>query len=95
MKRVVLLGSVLALAFTGCGLISSPPIDNLFQLADKTTTFTLGPASQATGTARVTAIFDDLTSLNLPANPSGFFYNLAISGVSFGAGCPAPTPSSI
>lgn len=38
MKRVVILGSVLALAFAGCGLITSPPIDNPFQLAGKTTT---------------------------------------------------------
>lgn len=94
MKRVALLGSVLALAFAGCGLISSPPIDNPFQLNGKQTTINL-VASQATGTANVTATFDDLTNLNLPASPSGFSYNLAISSVSFGAGCPATIPSPI
>lgn len=94
MKRVALIGSVVALAFAGCGLISSPPIDNPFQLNGKQTTINL-VASQATGTANVTATFDDLTNLNLPANPSGFSYNLAISSVSFGAGCPATIPSPI
>ncbi|WP_299429533.1 hypothetical protein [uncultured Meiothermus sp.] len=95
MKRVALLGSVLALAFAGCGLITTPPIANPFQLAGKTTTFTLGPTSQASGTANVTATFDDLTSLNLPAAPSDFTYNMAISSVSFGQGCPATIPSPI
>lgn len=95
MKRVALLGSVLALAFAGCGLISSPPIDNPFQLNGKQTTINLGPSAAATGTANVTATFEDLTNLNLPANPSGFSYNLAISNVSFGAGCPATIPSPI
>jgi len=95
MKRVALLGSVLALAFVGCGLISSPPIDNPFQLNGKQTTINLGPSAAATGTASVTAIFDDLTNLNLPANPTGFTYNLAISSVSFGEGCPATIPSPI
>jgi len=95
MKRLALLGSVLALAFVGCGLISSPPIDNPFQLNGKQTTFNLGPSAAATGTASVTATFDDLTNLNLPANPSSFSYNLAISSVSFGAGCPATIPSPI
>jgi len=61
----------------------------------KQTTFNLGPSGQATGTANVTATFEDLTNLNLPANPSGFTYNLAIASVSFGAGCPATIPSSI
>lgn len=95
MKRVALLGSVLALAFAGCGLISSPPIDNPFQLNGKQTTINLGPSAAATGTASVTATFDDLTNLNLPANPSGFSYNLVISNVSFGEGCPATIPSPI
>lgn len=94
MKRFALLGSVLALVVAGCGLISSPPIDNPFQLAGKTTTFSLVSAS-ATGSASVTATFEDLTNLNLPANPSGFSYNLAIQSVSFGAGCPATLPSPI
>lgn len=94
MKRVALLGSVMALAFAGCGLISTPPINNPFQLEGKQTTINL-VASQATGTANVTATFDDLTNLNLPANPSSFSYSLAISGVSFGAGCPATIPSPI
>lgn len=94
MKHIGSLSSVLALAFAGCGLISTPPINNPFQLDGKQTTINL-VASQATGTANVTATFDDLTSLNLPANPSSFTYNLAISGVSFGAGCPAIIPSPI
>lgn len=94
MKRLALLGSVLALVFVGCGLISSPPIDNPFQLGGKSTTFNLVSAS-ATGSASVTATFEDLTNLNLPANPSGFSYNLAIQSVSFGAGCPATLPSPI
>ncbi|GIW33309.1 hypothetical protein [Meiothermus sp.] len=94
MKRLALLGSVLALAFAGCGLISSPPIDNPFQLGGKSITFNLVSAS-ATGSANVTATFEDLTNLNLPANPSGFTYNLAIQSVSFGAGCPATIPSPI
>ncbi|GIW28594.1 MAG: hypothetical protein KatS3mg070_1957 [Meiothermus sp.] len=95
MKRVALLGSVLALAFAGCGLISSPPINNPFGLDGLQTTINLGPSAAATGTANVTATFEDLTNLNLPANPSGFSYNLAISSVSFGTGCPATTPSPI
>ncbi len=94
MKRLALLGSVMALVIAGCGLISSPPIDNPFQLGGKTTTFNLVSAS-ATGSASVTATFEDLTNLNLPANPSGFSYNLAIQSVSFGAGCPATLPSPI
>lgn len=94
MKRVALLSSILALAFAGCGLISSPPIDNPFQLAGKSTTLNL-VSNQAIGTATVTATFDDLTNLNLPATPSGFNYNLAITGVSFGSGCPATIPSPI
>ncbi len=94
MKRLALLGSVMALVIAGCGLISSPPIDNPFQLGGKTTTFNLVSAS-ATGSASVTATFEDLTNLNLPANPSGFSYNLAIQSVSFGAGCPSTLPSPI
>lgn len=94
MKRVASIGSVVALAFAGCGLISSPPIDNPFNLNGQQTTINL-VASQATGTANVTATFDDLTNLNLPVNPSSFSYNLAISSVSFGAGCPATIPSPI
>jgi hypothetical protein len=85
----------LALVFAGCGLITSPPIDNPFQLAGKTTTFTLGPASQASGSVNVTASFEDLTNLNLPATPSSFTYNMAISSVSFGVDCPPTIPSPI
>jgi len=98
MKRVALIGSVAALALAGCGLsglISSPPIDNPFQLAGKQTAISLVASRQATGNVDVTATFDDLTNLDLPAIPGSFSYNMAISGVSFGSGCPVPTPSPI
>jgi len=95
MKRVALLGSVLALAFVGCGLISSPPIDNPFQLDGQQTPIDLGPSSAATGTATATPTFDDIT-LNSPLTPTGFTYNLAISKVQFsGSGCPSPLPTSV
>ncbi len=95
MKR---LGSAgfLVLLLAACGLISSPPIDNPFGLAGQQTTFTLGPSSAATGTASVTTTFEDITNLNLPLNPTGFTYNLAIQGVTLsGTGCPSPLPSSV
>lgn len=93
MKPMALLGSALALALAGCGLISSPPINNPFGLEGQQTSITLGPSAAATGNLSVNATFNDLT-LTLPTTPSGFTYNLAISGVSLsGSGC--PTPSSI
>ncbi|MDT7920034.1 MAG: hypothetical protein RQ868_05520 [Meiothermus sp.] len=95
MKRVALLGSVLALAFMGCGLISSPPIDNPFGLQGRQSTINLGPSAAATGTATATATFND-TTLNSPLTPTGFTYNLAISNVQFsGSGCPSPLPTSV
>ncbi|WP_027882216.1 hypothetical protein [Meiothermus rufus] len=88
--------SFLVLLLAACGLISSPPIDNPFGLAGEQTTFTLGPSSAATGTASATATFEDLTNLNLPLNPTGFTYNLAIQGGTLGGtGCPSPLPSSV
>ncbi len=95
MKRLTLLGSVLALAFVGCGLISSPPIDNPFGLQGEQSTINLGPSAAATGTASVSAAFQDQT-LSLPLTPTGFTYNLAISSVQFsGTGCPSPLPTSV
>ncbi|MDW8481196.1 MAG: hypothetical protein RML14_04755 [Meiothermus sp.] len=85
--------SVLVLA--GCGLISSPPINNPFGLEGRQTNVSLGPSSQATGSLNLNATFND-QSLNLPATPSGFNYTLAISNVSFsGSGCPASLPASV
>lgn len=95
MKRIALLGGVLALALAGCGLVSSPPITNPFGLEGQQTSINLGPSSAATGNLNVTATFNDIT-LNLPVTPTGFNYNLAISGVSLsGSGCPSTLPSSI
>ncbi|MFN3392273.1 MAG: hypothetical protein ACK40N_10970 [Meiothermus ruber] len=95
MKRAGLLVGVLALAFAGCGLISSPPIDNPFGLQGQQTTINLGPSSAATGSLSVAATFND-TTLNLPVTPTGFNYSLAISGVTLsGSNCPSPLPSSI
>ncbi|MCS7067883.1 MAG: hypothetical protein NZN28_04520 [Meiothermus sp.] len=93
MKRLALLGSVLALAFVGCGLISSPPIDNPFGLAGQQTQVSLGPNSQATGNLSVNATFNDAT-LNLPVTPTGFNYNLAVQNVSF-SGCPSTPPQTV
>jgi type 1 fimbria pilin len=39
------------------------------------------------GEAQVTAIFDDLENLNLPATPSSFTYTLEVSSASL-SGCP-------
>lgn len=93
MKRLSLLGGVLALAFAGCGLISSPPIDNPFGLAGQQTQVSLGPNSQATGNLSVNATFND-TTLNLPVTPTGFNYSLAIQNVSF-SGCPSTPPQTV
>ncbi len=97
MKRLALLGSVsvMALVVAGCGMISSPPIDNPFGLAGQQSQISLGPSSAATGTLSINATFND-TTLNLPVTPTGFNYNLAISNVSLsGSGCPSTLPSSI
>jgi len=95
MKRITSLSGVLALVFVGCGLISSPPIDNPFGLQGQRSRIDLGPSSAATGTATATATFDD-TTLNSPLTPTGFTYNLAISDVQFsGNGCPSPLPTSV
>jgi membrane-associated protease RseP (regulator of RpoE activity) len=82
----------LALVFVGCGLISSPPIDNPFGLQGQQSEIDL---RAATGNATATATFDDIT-LNSPLTPTGFTYNLAISNVQFsGSGCPSPLPTSV
>lgn len=95
MKRLALAGSVAVFVLAGCGLISSPPIDNPFGLEGQQTTINLGPSSAATGTLSVNATFND-TALSLPVTPTGFVYNPAISGVSLsGTGCPSPLPTSI
>jgi hypothetical protein len=96
MKRFVALGALTALVLAGCGLISSPPIDNPFNLNGKQTSFTLGPNATAVGNAEVTTTFDNLKDLsNLPATPSSFTYNLGISAIAFGTGCPTTIPSPI
>ena len=78
--------------FVGCGLISSPPIDNPFGLQGQQSEIDL---RAATGNATATATFDDIT-LNSPLTPTGFTYNLAISNVQFsGSGCPSPLPTSV
>lgn len=95
MKRLALAGSLAVFVLAGCGLISSPPIDNPFGLEGQQTTINLGPSSAATGTLSVSATFND-TTLNLPVTPTGFVYNPAISGVSLsGTGCPSSLPTSI
>jgi membrane-associated protease RseP (regulator of RpoE activity) len=92
MKRIASLSGLLALVFVGCGLISSPPIDNPFGLQGQQSTIDL---QAATGTATATATFNDIT-LNSPLTPTGFTYNLAISNVQFsGSGCPSPLPTSV
>ena len=92
MKRIASLSGLLALVFVGCGLISSPPIDNPFGLQGRQSTIDL---QAATGTATATATFDDIT-LNSPLTPTGFTYNLAISNVQFsGSGCPSSLPGSV
>ena len=78
--------------FVGCGLISSPPIDNPFGLQGQQSEIDL---RAATGNATATATFDDIT-LNSPLTPTGFTYNLAISNVQFGGtGCPPSLPGSV
>ena len=92
MKRIASLSGVLALVFVGCGLISSPPIDNPFGLRGEQSTINL---QAATGNATATATFNDIT-LNSPLTPTGFTYNLAISNVQFsGSGCPSSLPGSV
>jgi len=81
-----------ALVFVGCGLVSSPPIDNPFGLQGEQSTINL---QAATGNATATATFNDIT-LNSPLTPTGFTYNLAISNVQFsGSGCPSSLPGSV
>ena len=95
MKRIASLSGLLALVFVGCGLISSPPIDNPFGLQGQQSRIDLGPSSRATGNATATVTFNDIT-LNSPLTPTGFTYNLAISNVQFsGSGCPSPLPTSV
>jgi hypothetical protein len=95
MKRIALTSSILVLVVVGCGLVSSPPINNPFGLDGKQSTINLGPGGAATGTANVTATFPNQT-LNLPLAPTGFTYNLAISNVQFGGtGCPSSLPGSV
>jgi membrane-associated protease RseP (regulator of RpoE activity) len=92
MKRIASLSGLLALVFVGCGLISSPPIDNPFGLRGEQSTINL---QAATGNATATATFNDIT-LNSPLTPTGFTYNLAISNVQFsGSGCPSSLPTSV
>ena len=92
MKRMASLSGLLALVFVGCGLISSPPIDNPFGLQGQQSTINL---QAAYGNATATANFDDIT-LNSRLTPTGFTYNLAISNVQFsGSGCPSPLPTSV
>lgn len=92
MKRIASLSGLLALVFVGCGLISSPPIDNPFGLQGEQSTINL---QAATGNATATATFNDIT-LNSPLTPTGFTYNLAISNVQFsGSGCPSSLPGSV
>jgi hypothetical protein len=68
MKRIASLSGLLALVFVGCGLISSPPIDNPFGLRGEQSTINL---QAATGNATATATFNDITlnSLTLRLHP--------------------------
>ncbi|RDI94966.1 hypothetical protein DV704_08865 [Meiothermus sp. QL-1] len=93
MKRKILWATLAGVVLAGCGLISSPPIENPFGLAGQQSQISLGPSSQATGTLTLSATFND-QQLNLPTTPTGFNYNLAISSVSF-TGCPSTLPASV
>jgi membrane-associated protease RseP (regulator of RpoE activity) len=93
MKRAGSLIGSLVLALAGCGLVSSPPINNPFGLEGQQTSINLGPSPAATGSLSVNTTFPDIT-LSLPVTPTGFNYNLAISGVAL-SGCPSTPPSSI
>lgn len=100
MKNRMALSVMVAAALAGCGLISSPPIDNPFGLEGKQSTITLKPSAQAVGNATITATFENLTDLNLPANPTSFTYNPSVKNITFGQGslgqgCPTPIPSTI
>ncbi|WP_276959169.1 hypothetical protein [Allomeiothermus silvanus] len=95
MKNRMALSVMVAAALAGCGLISSPPIDNPFGLEGKQSTFTLTSSAQAVGNATITATFENLTNLNLPANPTSFTYNPSVKNITFGQGCPTPIPSTI
>jgi hypothetical protein len=73
MKRIASLSGLLALVFVGCGLISSPPIDNPFGLQGQQSTINL---QAAYGNATATANFDDIT-LNSRLTPTGSgFYHM-------------------
>jgi hypothetical protein len=92
MKRFVLLGSLLSVALVGCGLVSLPPIANPFGLDGKTTVVALGASAQASGTATVSAQFEDLK--DLPSVFSSMNYQAAIQSVSL-SGCPASPPATV
>jgi hypothetical protein len=88
MKRVVILGSVLALVFAGCGLIPPIEVGDALQLGGKSTQVSLGAGTGATtqssGTLSATFSFEDNPNINIPLTPSSFSYRVAISNVSFG-----------
>jgi hypothetical protein len=90
MKRVIL-GSVLALAFVGCGLIPPIEVGDALQLGGKQTSVPLTAAgwasAQSSGTLSATFRFPDNPDINIPLAPSSFSYRVAISSVSFGTGC--------
>ncbi|MDX2003780.1 MAG: hypothetical protein SFU83_00760 [Meiothermus sp.] len=105
MKRSAVVGGLCALFLAGCGAgLVKVPVTNPLGLQGKSTTVTLG-AVAATGVgAQVLAqanislapnsTFDDI-SFDLPLSPTSLNTKLEISGVSFGAGCPATQPNPI
>jgi hypothetical protein len=91
MKRVVILGSVLALVFAGCGLIPPIEVGDALQLGGKSTEVALsaatGATAQSSGSLSATFRFLDNPNINIPLAPSSFSYRVAISSVNFGTGC--------
>lgn len=91
MKRLALLGSVMALVIAGCGLLPPIEVGDALQLGGKSTQVTLsstgGASVQSTGTLSATFTFADNESINIPLTPSGFSYTVAINSVNFGSGC--------
>jgi hypothetical protein len=107
MKRNWAMVGLCALVLAGCGAgLVKVPVNNPLGLQGKSTTVTLAAVAatsqdvgaqvlaQANISLNPGSTFDDLT-FDLPLSPTSLNTKLEVSGVSFGAGCPATQPNPI
>jgi len=99
MQHFVALGVLTALVLAGCGLISTPPINDPLKLDGKTisASFPLVTAIKANPKPSIaTFTFDNLTDLpSLSTTPSGFELRIGFSSGEVTGSCTAPNTINV